>query len=117
MKNRLLRLASVRSIKFEKEDIKYKGDKVLPGHSNGMRYSCFDKQGTLLATNVYYSIGGGFVVDEKLKTDNTFYMLDEVHSVEHRKNSLVTLPFTNAEDLLRVCTDKQIEISDVKLFY
>jgi hypothetical protein len=29
-----------------------------------MRFSVFDGQGDMLATNVYFSIGGGFVVND-----------------------------------------------------
>lgn len=39
----------------------------LPTHPNGMRFSVFDAEGDLLATNEYYSVGGGFVVNEKTK--------------------------------------------------
>lgn len=37
----------------------------LPAHPNGMRFSVFDKEGTLMATNEYFSVGGGFVVNER----------------------------------------------------
>ena len=37
---------------------------LLPGHSNGMRFRALDAGGAVLAESVYYSIGGGFVVDE-----------------------------------------------------
>jgi hypothetical protein len=40
-------------------------DQVLPQHPNGMRFSVFDAQGDMLATNTYFSIGGGFVVNEE----------------------------------------------------
>ena len=32
-----------------------------------MRFSVFDEEGDLLATNEYYSVGGGFVVNDKTK--------------------------------------------------
>ncbi|KAJ3409155.1 hypothetical protein HDV05_004575 [Chytridiales sp. JEL 0842] len=41
----------------------------LPQHPNGMRLSCYDAQGDLIATNDFFSIGGGFVVNEHLKTN------------------------------------------------
>ncbi|GAA3242606.1 L-serine ammonia-lyase [Actinocorallia longicatena] len=49
----------------------------LPGHPNGMRFTAFDAAGTELRTRVYYSVGGGFVVDEnatgadRIKADAT----------------------------------------------
>lgn len=37
----------------------------LPTHPNGMKFSVFDKEGDMLATNTYFSVGGGFVVNER----------------------------------------------------
>jgi L-serine dehydratase len=37
-------------------------DQVLPGHSNGMRFSAHDAAQHELAREEYYSVGGGFVV-------------------------------------------------------
>lgn len=43
-------------------------DKQLPLHPNGMRFSVFSADGDLLATNDYFSVGGGFVVNGSLAT-------------------------------------------------
>lgn len=45
----------------------WRWDQVLKTHPNGMRFSCFGENGDLLATNEYFSVGGGFVVNEKTK--------------------------------------------------
>ena len=37
-------------------------DQVLPGHSNGMRFTAHDAALAVLAREEYYSIGGGFIV-------------------------------------------------------
>src|SRR5271167_2827903 len=37
-------------------------DQVLPGHTNGMRFTAHDAALEVLAREEYYSIGGGFVV-------------------------------------------------------
>ncbi|KAH9993682.1 serine dehydratase alpha chain-domain-containing protein [Russula compacta] len=55
-------------------DMLWRWDQVLKTHPNGMRFSVFDENGDLLATNEYFSVGGGFVVNEKTKVDeNLFY--------------------------------------------
>src|SRR4051812_34899099 len=36
----------------------------LPFHPNGMRFSAWDAAGAELAVRIYYSVGGGFVVNE-----------------------------------------------------
>src|SRR5277367_5592208 len=39
-------------------------DQLLPAHSNGMRFSAFAADGSLLTSDIYYSVGGGFIVRE-----------------------------------------------------
>lgn len=47
---------------------------ALPTHPNGMRFSVFGETGDLLATNEYFSVGGGFVVNQRTQVDeNLFY--------------------------------------------
>ncbi|KIJ62054.1 hypothetical protein HYDPIDRAFT_115229 [Hydnomerulius pinastri MD-312] len=73
--NKTLHLGGNRRIHFDMDrDMLWCWDQVLKTHPNGMRFSCFDEQGDLLATNEYFSVGGGFVVNEKTKVDeNLFY--------------------------------------------
>ena len=54
-----------RAIRFEeKTDLLFNRKEVLPLHSNGMRFRAFDAAGATLEERIYYSVGGGFVVDE-----------------------------------------------------
>jgi L-serine dehydratase len=53
-----------REVRFEPEDLVFHKDAVLPGHSNGMRFTAFDRNGGVLDSRVYYSIGGGFITEE-----------------------------------------------------
>lgn len=69
-----LTLDGAHEINFNIErDLIWCWDQVLKTHSNGMRFSVFDKEGDLLATNEYFSVGGGFVVNEKTKVDENLY--------------------------------------------
>ncbi|TKY90060.1 hypothetical protein EX895_000058 [Sporisorium graminicola] len=52
-------------------DLKWMFGQVLPHHSNGIRMSVFDVEGEMLATNDYYSVGGGFVVNGALATPSS----------------------------------------------
>ncbi|KAI0405654.1 serine dehydratase alpha chain-domain-containing protein [Xylaria palmicola] len=47
-------------------DFKWEWGRKLPMHSNGMRFTVFDEEGTMLATNDLFSVGGGFVVNGAL---------------------------------------------------
>ena len=48
----------------EARDLLFRGDIVLPGHPNGMRFTAFDSAGAILRREVYYSVGGGFIERE-----------------------------------------------------
>ncbi|MHB1588086.1 MAG: L-serine ammonia-lyase, partial [Metallibacterium scheffleri] len=62
---RQLRLSGTHAIAFdEAQDLVFNKRQKLPYHVNGMRYGAFDASGTLLATRDYYSVGGGFVVNQ-----------------------------------------------------
>jgi L-serine dehydratase len=43
-------------------DIRFDRGPPLPGHANGMVFTALDAQGEIIASETYYSIGGGFVV-------------------------------------------------------
>lgn len=60
-----LRLLGHKAIAFDEgRSLLFHGNQLLPLHSNGMRFSVFDAQGTKLNEQIYYSVGGGFVVRE-----------------------------------------------------
>ncbi len=61
-----LNLLARRDIVFdEKRDLVFNKRQKLPFHSNGMRFSAYDADGNELATRDYYSVGGGFVVNNE----------------------------------------------------
>ena len=60
-----IRLADRREIAFdEPRDLRFLQRERLPHHSNGMRFEALDSAGATLESAVYYSTGGGAVVDE-----------------------------------------------------
>jgi L-serine dehydratase len=77
----------------------------LPFHPNGMRFFAMDAAGDVLRERTYYSVGGGFVVDEtaagadRIKPDDT----------------PVRYPFTTGDELLARCTESGLPISEVML--
>jgi L-serine dehydratase len=48
----------------EGEDLRFLQRERLPHHSNGMRFCAQGDDGRLLESTIYYSIGGGAVIDE-----------------------------------------------------
>ncbi|GAB1518221.1 hypothetical protein RhiTH_001280 [Rhizoctonia solani] len=96
LQNKSLNLGGVRRIKYDmNRDMLWRWDQVLKTHPNGMRFSVFGEEGELLATNEYFSVGGGFVVNEKTKVDeNLFYKGVHKHKVEPAR-----LSQTHGQDL------------------
>ena len=60
-----LELAGTKRVAFDRaNDVILHLSKSLPGHPNGMKSSVYDANGNELASQITYSIGGGFVVTE-----------------------------------------------------
>ncbi len=74
----------------EEKDLRFRVDKTLSFHSNGMRFTALDAAGAAIMRKVYFSVGGGFVVDE-----------DEIDQLAEAPARLrVPYPFTSALELL-----------------
>ena len=100
-----LRLLDERAVSFDVDsDVVMHVDETLPGHPNGMMFEAFDVEGTLLMSHRYYSIGGGFVVDD-----------DEVDAPITSAESSVPHPYGSADELLRMCAANNASISDIKM--
>jgi L-serine dehydratase len=85
-----------REIPFvEKGDLVFNRKDLLPVHSNGMRFSAFDAVGTRLSEHVYYSVGGGFVVNEGATGED--------HLVADQ--TVQPHPFLSADELLARCRE------------
>lgn len=97
-------LGGRRMISFNRtKDVTLHMRQSLPAHPNGMRFQAFDDQGNLLRERIYYSVGGGFVVDE-----------DALGQPPHNDITL-PYPFSNAQELLAHCDRENLSISDIML--
>jgi len=66
-----LTLGGRREIAFdEPADMRFLQRERLPHHSNGMRFTASDAAGETLDSKVYYSVGGGAVIDESTVARN-----------------------------------------------
>lgn len=99
-----LRLAGTKEISFtEENDLVFHTDKILAGHSNGMRFTALGPAGESIASDVYYSVGGGFIQKEgEAATENS-------------ARPEVAFPFSSAEDLLRIGDAKRLAIWQIAL--
>ncbi|TFK91713.1 L-serine ammonia-lyase [Polyporus arcularius HHB13444] len=84
LENKTLVLGGRHRIVYDMDkDMVWRWDQVLKTHPNGMRFSVFGEDGDLLATNEYFSVGGGFVVNEKTKVDENLFYKGVDKSVVH----------------------------------
>jgi L-serine dehydratase len=98
-----IEVAGVHRIAFEeKSQIVFLRREVLPFHSNGMRFTAFDEDGKVLDEQAYYSVGGGFVVDDAGERLNGQEGLAQV-----------PYPFKTGLDLLRMCGEGGISIAQL----
>ena len=88
-----------------KTDLKLYRKKSLPFHPNGMIFSAFDESGKELVQKTYYSVGGGFVVDDSNENEN--YIAED--------QTEITYPYDTAVELLEYCKTKSLKISDVMM--
>jgi L-serine dehydratase len=77
----------------------------LPFHPNGMRFFAYGEGGYLVRERTYYSVGGGFVVDEAAAGADRITVDD----------TPLRFPFTTGAQLLRHCDESGLAISDVML--
>ena len=87
------------------KDLIFHRRKVLPYHPNGMIFHAFDNNDQLLLQRSYYSVGGGFVVNEAAAGADRI--------VEDR--TVLPLPFTTGKTLLAHCAEHGLSISQVML--
>ncbi|CBQ67421.1 related to L-serine dehydratase 1 [Sporisorium reilianum SRZ2] len=94
-------------------DLKWMFGQVLPHHSNGIRMSVFDAEGEMLATNDYYSVGGGFVVNGALATPTSSSKPKDPHTdtaVQPHTDAVEAHPIDWGENVFY----KQIRRSDAE---
>ncbi|MET9901460.1 L-serine ammonia-lyase [Streptomyces sp. NPDC006446] len=79
--------------------------KTLPYHANGMTIFAYDASGELVLEKTYYSVGGGFVVDEDAVGEDRIKLDDTV----------LKYPFRTGDELLRLTKETGLSISALML--
>jgi L-serine dehydratase len=101
--SKILNLAGQQSIVFSpSEDVQFLFSETLPFHPNGLSFLAQLSNGENIAES-YYSIGGGFVVQEGNEA-----------AAAHNTNSLA-FPINTAEELLHWCRKTGLAIHEVVL--
>jgi L-serine dehydratase len=101
-----LNLLGEKSITFnEKDSLIMHRRKTLPFHSNGMVFKALTNDDTLLREATFYSVGGGFIIDENAAGADRIVVDDTQQPY----------PFTTAVNLLIHCANHDLRISDVMM--
>lgn len=108
-----LQLNGEKDISFSrKEDLLFHRDQMYPDaetptHPNGMRFTAFDTESAVLASHVYFSVGGGFIVrGEDFSADaNAMPAISRA----------VPYPFESAKTLLEVAAKNNLTIAQLMM--
>ncbi|MEV0692327.1 L-serine ammonia-lyase [Streptomyces sp. NPDC050388] len=101
-----LRLLDDHEIAFSfDDDLVLHRRKALPYHANGMTLQAFDASGAEVLSKTYYSVGGGFVVDEEAVGADRIKLNDTV----------LKYPFRTGDELLRLTRETGLSISALML--
>ncbi|MER7487139.1 L-serine ammonia-lyase [Streptomyces sp. NPDC126497] len=101
-----IRLLGEHEIAFSfDDDLVLHRRRTLPYHANGMTLWAYDASGAELLTKTYYSVGGGFVVDEDAVGADRIVLDDTV----------LKYPFRTGDELLRLTRETGLSISALML--
>jgi L-serine dehydratase len=105
--DRRLALAGSHAIPFDAaDDLALEGGTVLEAHPNALKLEAFDAAGAALRDAVFYSVGGGFIVEEGAAA---------VDAVTRADNIRLKYPFGSAAELLAVAEAEGLTIAQVML--
>jgi len=107
-----LALAGLRAIDLdEPRDLIFHRDIMFPPgartqHPNGVRFTAYDTSGAALEQRTFFSIGGGFIVEDEPGADSRAL-------VQHEKK--IPYPFRSAAELLETAQAHQLTVSELML--
>lgn len=100
-----LNISGMQSIAFHYlTDFIYDFKNLLPAHTNGMRFTAYDTQLKEIRSQIYYSVGGGFILTE-----------EEASQQQIIDTASIPFPFANAKTLLSLCEKNQLSIKELML--
>ena len=93
----------------EPENLPFHSDQMYPepgvvSHPNGMKFTAFDHEGSLLTEETFYSVGGGFIVSEAERT-----------ATQQTSSRSVPYPFRSAAELLATASAHNLTIAELML--
>ncbi len=88
-----------------RQDLLFNKRKSLPYHPNGMRFEAWDANGVLISERHFYSVGGGFVVNQDEAAQDRII----------KDRTRLPYPFKTGEELLGQCHENGLSIAEVMM--
>ncbi|NMP16596.1 L-serine ammonia-lyase [Thalassotalea sp. Y01] len=109
VKSEKIQLNHEREIDFPKSDaIIYHRRKTLPAHANAMTIFAYDAD-NLVLEKTYYSIGGGFIVED------SEFEKEKDKALSFHANIERPYRFSTADELLKLCDESGLSISSIMM--
>ncbi len=109
----LLRLQGLHEVPFVRSNDIVFNDQPLPEHANALSVTAFDKTSAVLASNTYFSIGGGFILDREQWYQAQSNLSSQSSTASASELPEVPYPFETAEQLLLLCEQYELNISQL----
>jgi len=102
--DKAIKLSKSHSVNFHyKKHLKFHKRKMLPLHSNGMRFVAMDKDNNEILSKDFYSVGGGFIISHN--------KLAQQEIIEDSTELPYT--FNSGEELLALCQNNKLSIAEL----
>lgn len=88
----------------DQRDLLFLQRELLSKHSNGMHFYAYDHADQLVFDQIYYSIGGGFIITEEAFDNNSAGKLTDP-----------PYPFATAHELLTLCRQHHLSIAELMM--
>jgi len=111
--DRMIKSEALGSIAFDPDsDLVFDFGPALPAHANGLIFQAIDEAGRLLLQETYYSIGGGFVVNDSELAATYHEKSSNLSSDKHEHD--YPYPFGTAKQMLDMGSESGRSIAQMK---
>jgi len=105
LRHKEINLLGLKTIDFNvQNDLSFYPNKFLKFHPNGIKLYMYDSKEELLLKKIYYSLGGGAVLDE-----------GEIGKSKDKKKRTLPFEFDSAKELLQKCAENSFKISTLMM--
>lgn len=110
LQDKILVLNAQKELNFDYDkDLIFEKD-FLPLHENGLKVSAYDENGEIIAEEIYYSVGGGFVMSEA-------ELQKHKDGACEQKHTKLELDVNNASDALKICEERSWDLAKLSYEY